>query len=308
MTEPISGQRAWARVTRGLVVLGAGVLAVFAVAAVSAGAAQGQFRLELNHGELRLGSHAFNRSMLAIFDGDIDPATGELTQFEGVELPVIPIGPNGRIVPRLQGPVTVTSEGDSDLELNMLVDLYIGTPTYGCQFEDFEWSFSTSNSFGPLQGHPFWDGLHWPGGAIVASWEDLPASPATQVCNELRVVFGGPGGFLLERVPGELDLSLRPTSKQVERGEGTTFTATVMNTSNIALTGVEVCVRAPESAIRVIECSAPGSLDPGEIARRRFSAKATGNAKPRPYRLRFRATGFPAEPASANATLRVRTR
>jgi hypothetical protein len=311
MTERSRDSKGWRPIGRALVAFGAAALVALGVAA-SANAVQAPkpFHLELNRGELRLGSYAFNSlsGELATFDGEIDPATGELTvSVEGGALPTFDTGVLSSI--QVQEPVTGTfDETTGELEMTALVDLHIGTYYEVCSFQDFEWTFSSSNTFGPLHGAPFVDGLDG-AGAIVASWEDLPQGlgyPDPEICNEVRGLLGGPGGLRLER-GAELGLKVRPRSRTVGQGDATLLNARVENTGRLYATGVEVCVRVPKRAIRVKECLKLGALAPGETTWVEFWPIAMGKAEPKPYRLRFRATASgDVDPVTAQATLSVK--
>ena len=126
--------------------IGASALAAVTVAGASANAAQAEepFYLELNQGELQLGSAELlvaGPTSPVILDGDIDPATGELTvPPEGVHMPYLYVeGAYASIDP--QEPVTGTfDEASGELNVNMLVDILVQTWSDSCSFENFEWN------------------------------------------------------------------------------------------------------------------------------------------------------------------------
>ena len=231
MVKSSSGLGARGTTSRRLLAIGASALAAVAVAATSASVAEAeeQFHLELNRAELRLGSidpltPGYFQGDRVTLDGDIDPATGGFTAsvetvanggnalIDGVSFPIecTPAADLGRTpqtcsypsrlaLGRVEAPVTGTfDEATGELEMTMLADLRVASPTSGwptdieggppsCEFEDVEWNLSTSNTFGPLLGVPFLDGLDG-SGAVVASWEDLPpVTPGggSERCDEL---------------------------------------------------------------------------------------------------------------------------
>ncbi len=297
--------------------------------ASSAGAAQAPepFHVEFNRSELRIGSYEPFESSLsnqhrAVFDGEVDPATGELTvPVEGLEAlgwrgafpwPVTPAAPIVFFA-GVQEPVHGSfDQATGKLDLPLLVDLFAGICVFSCgpecRYEDVQLDLSSANAVAPLRGARFEDGLDG-AGAIVASWEELPpGSGDSQFCS---AVGDAPGALLLERDPAELNLSVRPKTETVTQGKEATFTATVRNTSNVDGTHLDnVCVRAPEGAIRVGPfgpCSGEGRrLSPGEYVRFRFDVKAKPHAEPRSYRLRFTATAIgDVDPAHDTAKLKV---
>jgi NPCBM-associated, NEW3 domain of alpha-galactosidase len=280
------------------------------------------FHLELNHGELKLGTQPvlefLSDAEPATFDGLIDPATGEFTvPVDGVVLPpaqvTTPVA--ATISTEVLEPVTGTfDETTGELEMSMLVDSITTVPALGatCTFHDFQWSFSTATTT-PFEGAPFADGLDG-AGAMVTAWDDLPpVDPNAEPCLTVRTLGMGPGGFLLGRELGpppapELALSVKPNSRTVKQGKGATFTTTVRNTGDANATGVRVCMTAPRKAVKPAKkCANVGMLAAGELEKTRFVVRAKRNAKPRSYTLRFRATGT-GGPDNATATLKVKRR
>jgi hypothetical protein len=275
----------------------------------SAGAAQAPepFHVEFNRGELRIGSNEPIKPLLsgedpAVFDGEVDPATGKLTvPVEGLELsPLIGALPGLPcceilIASAVQEPLHGSfDEATGRLELPLRVDLGVfgfcgfGGCTPLCRYEDVRLDLSTANAFAGLRGARFEDGLDR-AGAIVASWEGLglPAGAYPEFCDQL---VDSPGALLLGLDPAELNLSVRPKTKTVTQGKEATFTATVRNLSNVdGARFVRVCVRAPEGALRRWPCTLPRHVAPGEIARLRFDVEARLHGEPRSYRLRFTA-------------------
>jgi CARDB len=280
------------------------------------------FHLELNHGELKLGSQPvlefLSDAEPATFDGEIDPATGEFTvPVDGVVLPPAQVTQPvaATISTEVLQPVTGTfDEGTGELEMSMLVDSITEVPALGatCTFHDFQWNFSTATTT-PFQGAPFADGLDGEG-AMVTAWDDLPpVDPNAEPCLTVRGLGMGPGGFLLGNEVGpppapDLALSVKPASKSVKQGKSATFTATVRNTGDANATGVKVCLKAPKKAVKPAKkCVNVGMLAAGAMEKPKFKVKAKKNAKPKAYTLKFKATGA-GGPANDTATLKVKRR
>jgi hypothetical protein len=280
------------------------------------------FHLELNHGELKLGTQPvlefLSDAEPATFDGEIDPATGEFTvPVDGVVLPPAQVTQPvaATISTEVLEPVTGTfDETTGELEMSMLVDSITEVPALGatCTFHDFQWNFSTANTT-PFQGAPFADGLDGEG-AMVTAWPDLPpVDPNAEPCLTVRNLGMGPGGFLLGNQAGpppapDLALSVKPARKSVKQGKSATFTATVRNTGDANATGVKVCMKAPKKAVKPAKkCVNVGMLAAGAMEKPKFKVKAKKNAKPKAYKLRFKATGT-GGPATDTATLKVKRR
>lgn len=278
------------------------------------------FHLELNHAELKLGSQDvvefLSDAEPATFDGTIDPATGEFTvPVDGVVLPPAEVTEPvaATISTEVLEPVTGTfDESTGELTMDMLVDSITEVPALGavCTFHDFEWNFSTANT-APFQGAPFADGLDG-AGAMVTGWSDIPpVDPNAEPCITVRNLGMGPGGFLLGNELGpppapDLALSVKPRSAKVKQGKSATFTATVRNTGDADATGVKVCMTAPKKAVKPKKkCVNVGMLAAGAMEKPKFRVKAKGNAKPKSYTLRFKATGS-GGPDNATATLKIK--
>jgi probable HAF family extracellular repeat protein len=225
----------------------------------------------------------------------------------------------------LDGPL---GAGASALDINdrgQVVGLYLdGDPTDPESLDGFLLSGGAYTTFdAPGTGFTFPFGLNNQGQIVVASTTGGLRDVRSYV---LRKGVGGP--FSQIKFPGSIGtlatginaggqivgiyfrspFSVTPKRRVVNQGESATFTATIKNPSGADLRAAKVCVRTPSRAIRVGRCVNLGTL-PGGVTRVRFEAEASRNAKPRSYKLTFKASAtqdLERLTDTATATLRVR--
>jgi hypothetical protein len=310
---------------RGRVVASAGFALALAVAVAvtteAAPAGSHPWGQHFNRGELRLGPSQPLKLGGARFDrGTINPATGEFTvPAEHAHLPTWFLSaqccPWTTLDSTARGPVTGSfhlSSGRLDMTVPVRLVFaecdFNGCPV-SCEFKD-RWQLSTENGIAGLRGARFVYGHNDGAGAVVTSWNDLPARSKGDAayCDSIRSLYGGPGALRLAQHL-DFDLSVRPEKRTVEQGEWTSFTTVAKNASGDTITGVRVCVRRktgirlearPPQESGTQGCGPTGDLAPGEAMKTKFFAKAW-NAKPRLYRLKFIASSTEAGLVRAGA-------
>jgi Domain of unknown function DUF11 len=278
----------------------------------------------------------------ATFSGEVDPATGDFTiptdgvSFPGktlqVDPPAAPLPVDVLIETTAVDPVTGNFDaatGVLDVETfnaNVMITVFArgaSDPLGQCEISPVPLPLQTTGEivndtvnppityaaapFAPPSGD----------GAAVATWESLPevtviSDPTGLVCPAVTGLVEGPGGIWLSTTPSatpgapDLALSVRPANKSVKQGKSATFTGTVRNTGDANASGVRVCVKAPKKVVKVKQCVNVGALAAGDSEQAKFKAKVKGNAKPKTYTLRFRATaGGGVDPATDSAKLKV---
>jgi hypothetical protein len=167
----------------------------------------------------------------------------------------------------------------------------------GCEFSDGSWEFSTENSFGHLHGIRFVDGLKRGEGAILASWDDLPASSeGGEWCPVFREFFGGPGALWLAQHLN-FPFSVKPEAKTVAHGEWASFITVLKNRSGNPRPDAKVCAIAHREGLRIEarparevgkQCGRTRDLAVGEKMETDFLVKATSEAEVGSYPLEFR--------------------
>jgi hypothetical protein len=202
----------------------------------------------------------------------------------------------------------VTLNADIIAEISVL-----GNP---CSVDTGLLTFSTEGTE-PLPGvrfPPGPTGVVTGAGAITASWATLP--PGTGAgCPIVNGLTNGPGGLWISRnitpafpTDAALDLSSKPSKKNVDVGKTAKFKAKVSNTGETAAEGVEVCAKPANTkskkALKVKpKCRDIGALAGESSTTKKFKVKTKKSGK---FKVKFTASGTGLADATDTSKLKVR--
>jgi regulation of enolase protein 1 (concanavalin A-like superfamily) len=106
----------------------------------------------------------------------------------------------------------------------------------------------------------------------------------------------------------ELDLEVKPKRRSVKPGRAGTFRATLRNIGDAPADGVRLCATAPKSKAVIMgrDCTAAGTLEPGDPLRDAVAVKAKRSAAGDRIRVRVTAESANAGRVSETVTLKVK--
>ena len=106
----------------------------------------------------------------------------------------------------------------------------------------------------------------------------------------------------------ELDLGVKPKITSVKPGKKGTFRATLRNTGDAPADGVRLCATAPRSKAVIVgrDCTAAGTLEPGDPLREAIEVKSKRSAAGDRVRVRVTAEAANAGSVTETVTLKVK--